>query len=128
MQLSFQGHVEKGEGLATGLGCPTANLAIEQGAIIPGLGVYVGGTQTEGKRYPSLIYISDGRTGQNLKMEVHLLGENMDLFGKHLRVYLLEKIREVIPFPGEERMAEIMKDDLVKADEWFAKRSTQAQI
>ncbi len=120
MKLFFQGHVEKGEGMASGLGCPTANIAIEQGAIIPGLGVYVGETQMEGKRFPSLVCINDGRTGYNLKMEVHLLGENMDLTGKFLKVELFEKIREVIPFPGNEQMSAIIKLDLENAQEWFS--------
>lgn len=120
MILSFQGHVEKGEGMASGLGCPTANIAIEQGAIIPGLGVYVGETQVDGKRYASLICINDGRTGYNLKMEVHLLGENIDLTGKFLKVDLFEKIREVIPFPGNEEMSVIIKQDLLDARDWFS--------
>lgn len=119
MLLSFQGHVEKGDGYARKLGCPTANVCIEQGVIIPGLGVYVGETQLEGKRYKSLVCINDGRTGSILKMEVHLLGENMDLSGKYLKVDLFEKIREIIPFPGEEKMAEIIRGDIAKAGAWF---------
>lgn len=110
--------------MATGLGCPTANIAIGQGAVIPGLGVYVGEAQMDGKRYQSLVCINDGRTGYNLKMEVHLLGEHdVDLTGKYLKVDLFEKIREVIPFPGEGKMAEIIKEDLAKARAWFAKSS-----
>jgi riboflavin kinase/FMN adenylyltransferase len=122
MLLSFQGRVEKGDGYAAKLGCPTANVAIEQGVIIPGLGVYVGETQLEGKRFPSLVCINDGRNGDLLKMEVHLLGQDMDLSGKYLKVELFEKIREIIPFPGEEQMTEIIKGDIAKAKDWFASR------
>ncbi|MBM5789677.1 hypothetical protein FJZ23_01120 [Candidatus Parcubacteria bacterium] len=122
--LTLQGRVEKGEGMATNLGCPTANIAVEQGAIIPGLGIYVGETEMDEKRYPSLICISDGRTGSNLKMEVHLLDQKgIDLSGKYLSVVLFEKIREVIPFPGEQEMAEIIAGDLTKAKDWFVKSS-----
>lgn len=110
--------------MATKLGCPTANVAVEQGAIIPALGVYVGETELKGNRYPSLICINDGRTGYNLKMEVHLLDQkSVDLTGKHLNVVLFERIRELIPFPGDKEMAEIIVGDLTKAHEWFAKSS-----
>ncbi len=105
--------------MARNLGCPTANIAVEQGAIIPGLGIYVGETELEGARYQSLICINDGRTGYNLKMEVHLFGLEQDLVGKFLKVTLFEKIRDLIPFPGEEEMAKIVKQDLVKAKTWF---------
>ncbi|MBI2475220.1 riboflavin kinase [Candidatus Uhrbacteria bacterium] len=120
-ELCFCGRVEKGEGMATRLGCPTANLAVEQGAVIPALGVYVGNTELEGILYPSLICINDGRTGYRLKIEVHLLDQkDVDLIGKHLNVVLCNKIRDLVPFPGEEEMAKIIKDDIQKAGEWFS--------
>jgi len=119
--LVFSGRVEKGEGMAARLGCPTANLAVEQGVIIPALGVYVGETELEGKQFPSLVCISDGRTGYNLKMEVHLLNQTgLDLTGKFLRVILINKIRDIIAFPGEKEMAEIIADDVKKAKQWFS--------
>lgn len=107
--------------MATRLGCPTANLAVEQGVIIPALGVYVGESELEGKQFPSLVCISDGRTGYNLKMEVHLLNQtDLDLTGKYLKVVLINKIRDIMAFPGEKEMAEIIADDLKKAKQWFS--------
>jgi riboflavin kinase/FMN adenylyltransferase len=109
--------------MATGLGCPTANIAVEQGAVIPGLGVYVGEAQVEGVGwYDSLICISDGRTGYHLKMEVHLLGVNQELVGRRIEVVLLDKLRDVIPFPGEKEMARIIAEDLKSAKAWAAAR------
>ena len=121
--IMFSGRVERGEGMASRLGCPTANIAIEQGVIIPGLGIYVGEADVDGKRHPSLVCINDGRTGYRLKMEVHLLDVCLDLDGKHMRVVVFEKIRDLIPFPGEDEMATIIKQDLVNAKAWFAKKS-----
>ena len=122
MKLMFNGRVERGEGMATRLGCPTANIAIKGGLLIPGLGVYVGEADLEGVRHPALICINDGRTGLNLKMEVHLLGLNQDLTGKYLQVVLYEKLRDIIPFPGEEQMARVIENDLLQAREWFYHR------
>ena len=117
--LTFHGRVEKGEGIARNLGCPTANIAVEQGVIIPALGVYVGETEVDSVQYPSLICINDGRTGLNLKMEVHLLDQTMDLSNRKLTVVLLDKIRDLIPFPGNEEMTRVIADDMEKSREWF---------
>lgn len=123
MKLTLCGRVERGEGMATRLGCPTANIAIEQGALIPALGVYLGEAEVDGMWHDALICISDGRTGYNLKMEVHLLGVNRDLNGKHIEAVLHEKLRDVIPFPGEEQMSAIIVQDLEHARAWAASRN-----
>lgn len=105
--------------MARRLGCPTANIAVEQGVIIPALGVYVGETEVDGRRYGSLICINDGRTGYNLKMEVHLLGQDLELNGKRIKVKLVDKLRDLIPYPGEKEMAVIVQQDIVKATDWM---------
>lgn len=119
--LTFYGRVERGEGMARRLGCPTANIAIEQGIIIPALGIYVGEAEVDHVKYSALICINDGRTGLNLKMEVHLLDQEMELVGKMISVIILEKIRDLIPYPGEEEMARVIQDDMAKSRAWFAK-------
>ncbi|NQV90341.1 hypothetical protein HQ487_02940 [Candidatus Uhrbacteria bacterium] len=118
MKLTLSGRVEKGEGMATRLGCPTANIAIEQGVLIPALGVYVGEAEIEGARHNALICISDGRTGYNLKMEVHLLGVKQDLIDKRIDVVLYDKLRDIIPFPGDEEMAVMIAEDMEQARLW----------
>ncbi|MDG1950404.1 MAG: riboflavin kinase [bacterium] len=123
MQVTFRGRVEKGEGMATGLGCPTANIAIEQGVVIPGLGVYVGEATMDGERYPSLVCVSDGRTGYNLKMEVHLLGENKDLINKRMEVNLLKKMRDIVPYESKEQMTELISQDISEAKQWFSEQA-----
>lgn len=124
MNLTLSGRVEKGEGMATRLGCPTANIAIEQGVIIPGLGVYVGKTEVSGQEHPSLVCINDGRDGTQLKMEVHLLDDVcQSLTGKILRVVLFEKLRDLVPFPGELEMSEVIAKDIEGAKNWFSKQS-----
>ena len=121
----LSGRVERGEGMATSLGCPTANIRIEQGLLIPALGVYLGEAQIDGDGpwHDALICISDGRTGYNLKMEVHILEGADDLIGRKIDAVLLEKLRDVIPFPGEKEMAAIIAQDMEKAREWSAARA-----
>lgn len=117
--LVLTGRVERGEGIATGLGCPTANLAVEQGVIIPALGVYVAETVLEGDTYPSVVCVNDGRTGLNLKLEVHLLDVCKDLTGKQLSVRLIDKQRDLVPWKDAEHMRALIADDLTRAREWF---------
>ncbi len=119
--VSLSGLVEAGEGMAgTSLHCPTANIAIKQGDVIVGLGVYVGVAEFEAKWYPSLICVSGGRTGLNLKLEVHLLDQIIELRGKHLQVQILERLRDIVPFPGEVLMAEMIAKDMENARTWFS--------
>ena len=119
MRLTFSGKVEKGEGMATRLGCPTANVSVGQGATIPGLGVYVGETTVDNRRVPSVVCVNDGRTGVNLKLEVHLLDACEDLTGKMLTVQLFEKLRALVPFENEKHMSEMIAKDLERAQTWF---------
>jgi len=122
MNLTFSGKVEKGEGMASRLGCPTANVSVEQGAVIPGLGVYLGETEYANQHLPSVICVNDGRTGVNLKLEVHLLDRCEDLTGKMLTVRLFEKMRPLVPFENETHMSEMIAKDLDQARTWFQSR------
>ncbi len=118
--LILTGRVERGEGIATGLGCPTANLAVEHGVIIPALGVYIAETVYEGSMFPSVVCVNDGRTGTNLKLEVHLLDISKDLAGRQLSVRLIQKMRDLVPWEGEEQMRSLITNDLDRARKWFS--------
>ena len=121
--LTFEGRVFKGEGIAAGLGCPTANIAVQHGGIIPGLGVYTGEAEYNGIVHPAVICANDGRTGALLKLEVHLLNQTLpSLEGRHLRVRLFEKLRSLVPWESEEQMRECIRKDLEAARNWFKTR------
>ncbi len=106
--------------MARRLGCPTANVAVEEGTLIPALGVYVGETEVNGRWFPSLVCVNDGRDGSRLKLEVHLLQMTAeDLEGKRMSVRILEKLRGLLPWQGEEQMRQVIADDVRRAREWF---------
>lgn len=118
--LTFTGEVEKGEGIAASLGCPTANISIEHGGIIPGLGIYTGLTEYEGRCYPSLIVITDGRTGSELRLEVNMIDQCFgNLEGQTLTVYIYDKLRDSIPWESDEKIREMFVEDLIQAKNWF---------
>ena len=118
--LIFTGVVEKGEGIASNLGCPTANISIEQGSVIPGLGIYVGRTEYKGNKYPSLIIITDGRDGNELRLEVNMIDQKFgNLEGDTLVVEVYEKIRDNLKWESDEQVKKMFEKDLIQAHQWF---------
>ncbi|MBI2551266.1 riboflavin kinase [Candidatus Uhrbacteria bacterium] len=128
LDIAFEGTVERGEGLASRLGCPTANISLEQGGLIPGLGVYVGGARVLDHNYPTIVFISGSRGGQLLKLEVHFIDQNLELTGKHVRVRLFEKIRDIIDWPGDQVMADMLTQDVRQARAWFQTHALPIEI
>lgn len=118
--LTIHGLVESGEGLARRLGCPTANLAPEEGQVIPGMAVYLGFATVDGASYPSIVCVNDSRDQHRLKIEVHLIDQDMELNGKRLSVELRERMRDLVEWPGEEEMCRMIKGDLAQARAYFA--------
>ncbi|MFH1404764.1 MAG: riboflavin kinase [Patescibacteria group bacterium] len=118
--LIICGHIEKGEGIAKGLGCPTANITVEQGILIPGLGVYIGEATVLHCEFPALVCINDGRGNGRLKIEVHLLGAFMnDLNGEYIEVRIFEKLRDLEPWNSEDQIRGLILKDIKDAHSWF---------
>ena len=118
--LLITGMVEPGEGFARTLGCPTANLAPEQGLVIPGTGIYLANSYYEDGIYPSIVCVGAGRNDNNFKIEVHFLDETIDLQGKSLTIKIIKKLRDLIPWPGEDKMRDMIHEDMENAREWFS--------
>ena len=117
--LRVQGVVGPGQGIATGLGCPTANLRLEEGLVIPAEGIYLGISTVDGTLYPSLACVGAGRDQNYFKIEVHLIDQKIDLQGKHLAIDLLKRTRGLVPWQNEEMMKEIIAKDMDEAYKWF---------
>jgi FAD synthase len=82
--------------------------------------VYVAETVLEGSTFPSVVCVNDGRTGTNLKLEVHLLDICRDLSGKQLSVRLVQKLRGLVPWESTEQMSALIAKDLGDARAWFS--------
>lgn len=125
--LRFSGTIQKGEGIATGLGCPTANVAIGEGQIIPALGVYVGEACVDGACYQALVCINDGKQTGKLKMEVHLFGIVCEDFsGKYMEVSLFDKLRGLEIWENDEQIRQLIAHDLENAKAWFLRDRAEA--
>ena len=118
--LRFSGVIQKGEGVATTVGCPTANLSATEGQVIPALGVYVGEANVDGVCHRALVCINAGRSNERLKLEVHFLGvDSGDYRGKFMEVALFDKLRELEPWESDEQIRGLVANDMKEATAWF---------
>lgn len=111
----IQGTVVEGEKRGRRLGFPTANLDMIE-VLIPGKGVYAASATVEGQTYRAAVSIGENVTfgGQAFKVEVHLLDFDIDLYGQHLAVDFIEKIRDLVQFESPEHLVAQMQKDVKK--------------
>jgi riboflavin kinase / FMN adenylyltransferase len=115
-----EGVVVRGDGRGRGLGYPTANVAPPMYSAIPADGVYaawftvlghgpVMGTVTPGERYQAAVSVGTNPTfsGRTRTVEAYVLDTEADLYGQHVAVDFVSRIR------GQEKFNSV--DDLVVA-------------
>ncbi len=111
--LVIEGVVIPGRQIGHTIGFPTANVALEPG--VCERGVYRSRVQVEGidTLFDAMSNVGCNPSvgGSELRLESHLFGFEGNLYGRRIRVFLLEKIREEICFGSvEELQAQIAKD------------------
>ncbi|HHO46905.1 MAG TPA: bifunctional riboflavin kinase/FAD synthetase [Desulfobacteraceae bacterium] len=95
------------------VGFPTANLRISEEDLCPRRGVYVTQVIYDGRCYGGVSNIGYNPTfGDNrLVAETHIFDFHDDIYGKPIRINLLQHLREERKFSGpEELAAQILKD------------------
>ena len=113
---SFTGKVVKGKGIGRSLGFPTANLEIDGRKFLPGEGVYAAWTNVESSPYKiaSVMNLGSQPTINPLlpsAVEVHLIQNDKDLYGLHLSVEPIKKLRSQIKFENIDQLSkQITKD------------------
>ncbi len=100
---NFSGKVVKGKGIGREIGCPTANLEIDGRKFLPGEGVYAAWTFTKESnvKIPSVMNLGPQPTIDPLSpsaVEVHLIDQNINLYGFNLTIQPIKKIRSQIKF------------------------------
>lgn len=105
---SVWGEVVHGLKRGRELGYPTANLSPELEGFVPADGVYAGWlVDTEGGRrisYPAAISVGTNPTFDDVhsrQVEAYVLDETgLDLYGRHVEVRFVERVREMTAFEG----------------------------
>ena len=110
----IRGQVVLGDQRGRLLGFPTANIRIlGQHFAIPAFGVYAGRVQVEETWYGAMVNVGDNPTfaHQETRLEAHLFHYQGNLYGKELRVQLLQRLRGEKKFPSLEKLQEQLKED-----------------
>jgi riboflavin kinase / FMN adenylyltransferase len=120
---SLSGKVVLGDQLGRKLGFPTANLDVT-GLVTPPTAVYAVHAQVLGRNYRGAANIGYRPTLQNptpqLRVEVHLLDFDGDLYGQEMELTFVSKIRDEQKFPSLETLKEQIQKDIVSARQRFA--------
>ena len=118
--VSISGAVVKGSERGRSLGYPTANVDYEE-VILPPQGVYVVKVLLGKKEYPAVANIgtrpSFEKENSKLYLEVHILDFSNNIYGKHIEVQFLKKIRNEKKFPTPQKLIQ-----QIQKDEAFARR------
>jgi riboflavin kinase/FMN adenylyltransferase len=121
---SFSAVVEKGDQRGRQLGFPTANLRIEN-QIRPAAGVYAVKVAVIAEDNGAVDWL-DGVANYGRRptvndrgklFEVHLLNKNLDIYGKTLKVQLIDFIRPEIKFDGLDALQAQIAADSARATE-----------
>jgi riboflavin kinase/FMN adenylyltransferase len=115
---TLSGRVAHGAKLGRELGFPTANIVLRHPS--PLSGIYV---VDAGERGPGVASVGKRPTVNPVEvplLEVHLFGETRDLYGEHLTVRFLKKLRDERKFDGLPALRDAIARDAAQAREYFA--------
>ena len=114
-----EGPVVEGDKRGRQLGYPTANLDLPGDVAIPDDGVYAGWlTRADGTRLPAAISIGTNPTfgGTVRRVEAYVLDrDDLELYGEHVAVDFLARLRETVNFDGVEPLLVQMAKDVDQA-------------
>lgn len=114
-KYSISGTVIHGNKKGRELGYPTANIEIDAHfKLIPRTGIYAVEVEVDGKRYFGMMSIGYNPTvtdEKQLRIEVNILDFDENIYGKKIKVYFLEYIREEKKFDSLEELITAMNSD-----------------
>lgn len=117
----ISGKVIKGDKLGSELGFPTANILVSQKKLIPKNGVYAVKVQINYKIYIGMLNIGVRPTfgGKNLRIEVHILDFNEEIYNKKIYLFLIKYIRNEKKFDTILKLKEQLEIDQKKIKSIF---------
>ena len=116
--FTLDGTVIAGDGRGRQLGFPTANLATRK-ELLPAAGVYAVKVRHGRRMYDGVVNLGQRPTfaGAVPSLEIHLLDFSGDLYGRHLRLYFIERLREERRFPSVAALQAAITLDIARARE-----------
>ena len=121
---NLAGEVICGSHRGVGLGFPTANIRPDK-ELVPPNGVYAVHVLLEGKGHHGVLNIGFNPTfaDQKLSIEVHIFDFNENIYGKHLDVLFVERLRDELRFASPGELVAQIEKDIVRVREILAERS-----
>jgi riboflavin kinase/FMN adenylyltransferase len=113
----LRGSVIPGAGRGKTIGVPTLNQQVEN-ETLPQSGVYATRVKANGQRFASVTNIGTNPTfesGLTLKVETHVLGQQVNLNGTVIDVEFIERLREEKKFSGIADLKKQIQSDILKA-------------
>jgi riboflavin kinase/FMN adenylyltransferase len=110
---AVEGRVVSGRRLGRTIGFPTANVEPDPAVVIPGSGVYA----ARALNRMAVVNIGMRPTveGHHLTIEAHIDDFSGDLYGSHLRLEFLRKLRDEQCFSSVEQLRQAIANDLSEA-------------
>ena len=115
---TISGRVAHGARLGRSLGFPTANIVLRHAS--PLSGIFVVEVDNLGRGVASLGKRPTVNPVPVPLLEVHLFDWDGDLYGEHLRVHFLKKLRDEQKYNGLEALKDAIARDAREAREYFA--------
>ena len=125
---SLTGKVVAGEHIGHELGFPTANLSPDHpDKLIPAPGVYAVWTEIDGRRLPAMMNIGTRPTfdGTMQTLEVHILDQVGDVYGRRLKVEFMARLRSERRFDNRKALVEQLKADKAETMELLVNSEKQ---
>ncbi len=125
------GRVAHGDKLGRKLGIPTANLHLHRTTASPVRGIFVVEVfGLQGEPWPAVASVGTRPTvgGTRCLLEVHLLDFEGDLYGAHLSVDFLHKLRDEKRFESLEALKARMRADIEEARAYFRRHASRRPL
>ncbi len=123
-RYTMSGRVAHGERLGRSIGFPTANIVLRRKPPLAGIFVVEAELEETGQALRGVASVGRRPTVKENAaplLEVHLFDFGGDLYGRHLRVSFLEKLREEKKYGGLAALREAIEEDAAAARAWFAR-------
>jgi riboflavin kinase/FMN adenylyltransferase len=121
---TISGRVAHGAKLGRTLGFPTANLVLRRAPPVAGIFVVEAQDEQSGERWQGVASVGRRPTVNEVAvplLEAHLFGTSADMYGRHLRVKFLARLRAEEKFGDLAQLREAIARDVTSAKEWFSR-------
>lgn len=121
--FAVRGRVVQGKHIGRTMKLPTVNQTVESGRVVLKYGVYDSVTVIDGARFPSVTNFGTRPTvnddKDDITCETHIIGENIDLYGKNITVLLCRYAREERKYDSLDSLKAAVNEDITRARIYF---------